>query len=734
MKTIIFFIIITIYLSLALDLIAQEEYVLSAGDIIQVFIYQYQPSKAKVKLSQGMAKQGLGREPLQRGFRREKIKDMDKLYFKKKGISAKASEEKSRGTIIRPDGKVTVPFIGEVMASGRTLSELDRIITQELKPYMPNPEVTVMLTGIAGRKNKVYVLGEVQRPGLYPVAGEMCLLKALTMAGSPTKDASLSKIYLDRNTSHGREIIPLRAKDLISKLDLSENVRVYPGDIIRIPRSKIVALNDYIGRYIKPLEFGVLFFNLSDTGMLDAYGLVIGLTYGIKWIFFDESPALATSSINIPLDSWIYQSLDDLAVEDLITTKPLTRNEASLLIKDVEEREDLDGQNRKVLEKLEKEFEESNKNIHGYIRTGLVNVDSHDKQEYFDYQRDQNQFGDGLNPRTEFSLGGDIFPKLSCNLTGSLWYNGAKGTGDIKESYLKLNFKNLEIEVGRDHLWWGPGYHGSLLLSGDPPPFDLVKLTTRTERFKFTTFLTRLEKERTIPKPYLNGMRFEWLPFDSFTLGGSRMIMFMGKGRPSLKIGDIASVLGGENAGGRLETNQLAGLDFRWRHKNLELYGAWAGEDQANGLPSAEGYQIGTRLKEFFHKDLDMRIEYAINRKKPHQKATWYEHHLYQIGYTYKGRIIGHHMGGDSQDIFFRLGYKLSPKVTSAFEFDYERHGMIKSIEEKEIKYALEAGYDITPSSSIFIRHENWWTKNNGFVANENVRDSFTRLEWEYRF
>jgi len=733
LKTIIFFIIITIYLSLPLDLNAQEEYVLSSGDSIHVFIYQYQSSKAKVTLFKGEGKRWGGRAPLQRGFRRDKIKDRDKLYLKKKGITAKEAEEKREGNIIRPDGKVTIPFIGEVMASGKTIPELDRIITERLKAYIPNPEVTVMLTGIAGRKNKVYVLGEVGNPGLYPVAGEMCLLKALTIAGAPTDDASLSKIYLYRNTPNGKEVIPLRAKDLIDKLDLRENVRVYPGDVIYIPRSKIVALNDYIGRYIKPLEFLVLFFNLSDTGRLDAYALTLGLIYGVKWVFFDEYPGLATSSINIPLDSWIYQGLDELAVEDLITTKPLTRNEAGLLTRGIEEREDLDEWDKEILKRLEKEFE-GERDIYGYIRTGLFCLDSHGDKEYFDYRRDQNRFGHGLNPRTELSLGGDIFPKLSYNFTSSLWYNGDKGTGDIKETYLKLNFKNLEIEVGRDHLWWGSGYHGSLLLSDNSPPFDLVKLTTRTDRFKFTTFLTRLEKERHIPEPYLNGMRFEWMPFDNFTLGGSRIIMFMGKGRPSLKIGDIATVLGGENVGGRLETNQLAGLDVRWRFKKLELYGAWAGEDQANGLPSAPGFQAGGFFEDIFRRGMDLRIEYAINRKRPHQKATWYEHHLYESGYTYKGQVIGHHMGGDSQDIFLRLGYRLNPKITSAFEFDYERHGMIKPVEEREIKYALEVGYDLTPASSIFIRHENWWTKNNDFVAGENVWDSYTRLEWEYRF
>ena len=642
MKTIIFFIMLIICLSLSLDLNAQEEYVLSTGDRIEVFIYQYQSPKKKAKV----------------------------LNLKKRRLLAKkAEEEEKKGIIIRPDGKVTIPLIGEVKASGRTVLELDRIITERLKPYTPDPEVTVILTGMAHNKNKVYVHGEVGSPGLYPVAGEMSVFKALAMAGLPTKDATLSeRIYLYRNTSHGREIIPLTAKGLINKLNL-QDIRVYPGDIVYVPRCKIAVFNDFFRRYIKPLEFLVMLANLSDTGSLDAYLLVLGLVHGTKWVFFDEYPGLLTSSINIPLDSWVYQSLDELACkgifkEGLITTRPLTRNEASLLVRDVENREGLDEKDRRDLERLEKAFEDKKRNIHGYIRTGLFCLDSYDHGEYFDYGRDQNWFGNGLNPRSELSLGGDLFPKFSYNFTASLWYNGDKTEVDLKESYLKLNFKNLEIEVGRDHLWWGPGYHGSLLLSDNAPPFDLVKLTTRQERFKFTTFLTRLEEERHIPKPYLNGMRFEWLPFRNFTLGGSRMIMFMGRGRPSLKIGDIPTVLGGENVGGRLETNQLAGLDFIWRFKNLELYGAWAGEDQAGGLPSVAGYQLGSFFKDFFHKDMDLRIEYAINRKKPHQKPTWYEHHLYQSGYSYKGQIIGHHMGGDSQDIFFRLGYRLNPKVS----------------------------------------------------------------------
>lgn len=728
-------------LSLSPISIARGDYILSSGDRIQVFIYQYRPTKKGIKSLRFRKRKssipGIG--IIERKIDTELDEDKDdikykkkkkRIYLREKDIMIKEEVEEKRGDIIvRPDGKVSIPFIGEIEASGKSIAELDSIITEKLKPYIPNPEVTVMLTGIAGRKNKVYILGEVRRPGLYAVTGEMNLLKALAMAGSVTDEADLSRIYLQR----GNKIIPLRAEKLLHKLDLRENIRVYPGDIVYIPRSGIVILNDYIRYYIKPLEFLSLLFGLSDAGRLKEYSLFIGLLYGSKWVFFDTSPYLITSSTNIPLDSKIYKYLDELSFKGLFSTRPLTRNEIDILLRDVGARDNLDEWTRKIIDRLEEEQKKEN-SIHGYTRAGFYYLDSSDKRQYFDYERDQNWFGHGFNPRVELSFGGDILPKLSYNFSGSMWYNGDKTKIDLKESYLKINFKNLEIEIGRDHLWWGPTYHGSLLLSDNPPPFDLIKLTTRTERFKFTTFLTRLEKERFIPKPYLNGMRFEWLPFENFTLGASRMIMFMGEGRPSLKIGDIPTVLAGENVGGRLETNQLAGLDFSWRLKDLEVYGVWAGEDEAGGMPSAEAYQVGGMLRDIFHSPIDLRIEYAINRKKPHQKATWYEHFIYKSGYRYKGQVIGHHMGSDAQDIFIRLDYNNLPRLKYAFEFDYERHGMIKPVEEREIRYAVEFEYELTPDASIFLRYANWWTRNSNFIEGRKRRDSYIRFEWEYRF
>jgi polysaccharide export outer membrane protein len=104
---------------------------------------------------------------------------------------------------VRPDGKISLPLIGEVPAEGRTASDLRKEITERLRPHVEEPVVAVMVTEINGAR--FYVLGEVAHPGAFPVRGPVTVVQALALAGGPTEYANPRKVVVIRNGRDGKE-------------------------------------------------------------------------------------------------------------------------------------------------------------------------------------------------------------------------------------------------------------------------------------------------------------------------------------------------------------------------------------------------------------------------------------------------------------------------------------------------------------------------------------------------
>jgi len=130
---------------------------------------------------------------------------------------------------IRPDGKISYPLIGDVQASGLTVVQLRDSITEKLAEFVRNPQVTVIVKEFNSKK--VYLLGQVTKPGLYRLRAEVTLLEALSMAEGFTKDADLTGAYLSRNN----QVLPVSFRDLLVKGDMAQNVIIQPNDVIFIP-------------------------------------------------------------------------------------------------------------------------------------------------------------------------------------------------------------------------------------------------------------------------------------------------------------------------------------------------------------------------------------------------------------------------------------------------------------------------------------------------------------------
>jgi polysaccharide export outer membrane protein len=141
----------------------------------------------------------------------------------------------SRTVTVRPDGKVSLPLIGDIQASGFSTEELRNIITQRMKNYIATPEVSVLVSNI--NSYFYYVLGEVVKPGKYPLKERITVLQAVSMAGGFTPFASKNGISLFRKdpATSTETKFRIRYDDIISSEDPRKNLAIQSGDTIVIP-------------------------------------------------------------------------------------------------------------------------------------------------------------------------------------------------------------------------------------------------------------------------------------------------------------------------------------------------------------------------------------------------------------------------------------------------------------------------------------------------------------------
>jgi polysaccharide export outer membrane protein len=148
-------------------------------------------------------------------------------------ISVWKEPELTRVVPVRPDGKISLPLLNDVQAAGLTPAQLAAQITENLRKFVTNPQVTVIITAI--NSQRIYILGEVNRAGAYPLLPNMTILQGLSSAGGFTQFANLKKIYMFR-TENGKQVrYPFNYKDVISGKAPDENIALKAGDTIVIP-------------------------------------------------------------------------------------------------------------------------------------------------------------------------------------------------------------------------------------------------------------------------------------------------------------------------------------------------------------------------------------------------------------------------------------------------------------------------------------------------------------------
>jgi polysaccharide export outer membrane protein len=136
-------------------------------------------------------------------------------------------------TLIRPDGGFSFPLVGEVDARGKSVAELQTIVTQRLAKYISDPVVTVSVTEIHG--NKVYVIGQVAHPGEFIVNPRVDVMQALSMAGGTTAFASLGNIIILRRNGAVQTALNFDYTDVAKGRKLEQNIQLQSGDIVVVP-------------------------------------------------------------------------------------------------------------------------------------------------------------------------------------------------------------------------------------------------------------------------------------------------------------------------------------------------------------------------------------------------------------------------------------------------------------------------------------------------------------------
>jgi len=146
-------------------------------------------------------------------------------------------DEDLRKTVtVAPDGRISFPVIGSIYVCGMTTTELSKKIASFLaKDYIVDPHVTVSVVQISSKKFSI--VGEVKKPGVFPLNEGVSLLKAIALAGGFTKFADLRKVKILREKDGEYEIIQIDVNKIIKKGQIQHNITIYPEDIIIVPES-----------------------------------------------------------------------------------------------------------------------------------------------------------------------------------------------------------------------------------------------------------------------------------------------------------------------------------------------------------------------------------------------------------------------------------------------------------------------------------------------------------------
>ena len=148
-------------------------------------------------------------------------------------ISIWKDEALTKQVVVRPDGKISFPLIGDIQVRGRTVEELRQALEDKIRVFVPDAPVTVMVVKVGS--HKVYVVGKIAKPGLYIVGETLRVMQVLAMSGGMTPFADKDNILIIREHDGRQETFNFDYSKVADGKNLEQNICLKPGDTIVVP-------------------------------------------------------------------------------------------------------------------------------------------------------------------------------------------------------------------------------------------------------------------------------------------------------------------------------------------------------------------------------------------------------------------------------------------------------------------------------------------------------------------
>jgi len=134
---------------------------------------------------------------------------------------------------VRPDGRISLPLINEVVAAGLTPEELQKRVTEESAKYMEDASITIVVREI--NSLKVFITGEVTKPGTYPITSATTVMQLISLAGGLREYANSKNIMIMRKEGDKQTSLKFNYKEVAAGKNLKQNIDLKPGDTVVVP-------------------------------------------------------------------------------------------------------------------------------------------------------------------------------------------------------------------------------------------------------------------------------------------------------------------------------------------------------------------------------------------------------------------------------------------------------------------------------------------------------------------